>query len=64
MFKVNYRFSGYWKEDHGQPVYGVSINPHIQSSSESTVFFATVGYNRLEGEGSRREDRVHSGFIA
>ena len=55
MFKVNYSFSGYWKEDHGQPVYGVSINPHIQSSSESTVF-ATVGYNRLGGGGSVSED--------
>jgi len=42
--KLNYHCSGNWKEDHGQPIFGVSINPHI---SDETVVFATAGFNRV-----------------
>jgi len=44
--KLSYRCVGYWKEDHGQPLFGVSVNQHIQVPGEPTVF-ATVGFNRV-----------------
>ena len=43
--KLNYKCMGYWKENHGHPIFGVSVNHHL-SDSDPTVF-ATVGYNRV-----------------
>jgi len=44
--KLNYQCTGHWKEDHGQPLFGVSVNPHI-SDPDDPVVFATVGFNRV-----------------
>jgi len=43
--KLNYKCIGYWKENHGHPIFGVSVNHHLDSSSPTV--FATVGYNRV-----------------
>jgi len=43
--KLNYKCIGYWKENHGHPIFGVSVNHHL-SDPDPTVF-ATVGYNRV-----------------
>jgi polycomb protein EED len=43
--KLAYRCSGHWREDHGQPLFGVSVNSHIQEGDP--VVFATVGFNRV-----------------
>merc|ERR1719233_2092098 len=43
--KLNYKCMGYWKENHGHPIFGVSVNHHL-SDNDPTVF-ATVGYNRV-----------------
>jgi len=44
--KLNYKCTGFWKEDHGQPLFGVSVNHHLSGPSQPVVF-ATVGYNRV-----------------
>lgn len=41
--KLNFKFSGFWKEDHGHPIFGVSVNHHL----EEPVILATVGNNRV-----------------
>ena len=43
--KLNYKCIGYWKENHGHPIFGVSVNHHL-GENDPTVF-ATVGYNRV-----------------
>ena len=43
--KLNYKCMGYWKENHGHPIFGVSVNHHL-SDNDPTVF-ATVGYNSV-----------------
>jgi len=43
--KLSYKCLGYWKENHGHPIFGVSVNHHL-SNNDPTVF-ATVGYNRV-----------------
>ena len=43
--KLNYKCIGYWKENHGHPIFGVSVNHHLDASSPTV--FATVGYNRV-----------------
>ena len=42
--KLNYKCIGYWRENHGHPIFGVSVNHHLSDSDP--VVFATVGYNR------------------
>ena len=41
----NYKCVGYWKEDHGQPIFGVSVNHHL--GPDQPTVFATVGNNRV-----------------
>ena len=41
----NYKCVGYWKEDHGQPIFGVSVNHHL--GPDQPTIFATVGNNRV-----------------
>ena len=41
--QANYRCTGWWREDHGQPIFGVSVNHHLKSPT----VFATVGNNRV-----------------
>lgn len=43
--KLAYKCTGYWKEDHGQPIFGVSVNQHL--GPEAPTIFATVGNNRV-----------------
>lgn len=30
--KLNYKCIGYWKENHGHPIFGVSVNHHLDSN--------------------------------
>ena len=41
---MSYVYTGHWKENHGHPLFGISINHHLQDPDP--VVFATVGYNR------------------
>ena len=41
--KTVFKCAGHWKEDHGQPIFGVSVNHHL----DQPVVFATVGNNRV-----------------
>jgi len=41
--KCRFKCVGYWREDHGQPIFGVSVNHHL----DQPVVFATVGNNRV-----------------
>ena len=43
--KLNYKCLGYWRENHGHPIFGVSVNHHLPDTDP--VVFATVGYNRV-----------------
>ena len=43
--KLNYKYIGHWRENHGHPIFGVSVNHHL--SDTDPVVFATVGYNRV-----------------
>jgi polycomb protein EED len=43
--KMSYKCSGHWLEDHGQALYGVSVNSHIEVGKPA--LFATVGSNRV-----------------
>jgi len=40
-----YKCMGYWRENHGHPIFGVSVNHHLDDTDP--VVFATVGYNRV-----------------
>ena len=40
---ARFKCVGYWREDHGQPIFGVSVNHHL----DQPVVFATVGNNRV-----------------
>ena len=42
--KLAFKYSGHFKEDHGQPIFGVAVNQHI---ANGPVVFATVGNNRV-----------------
>ena len=43
--RLNYKFTGFWKEDHGHPIFGVSMNQHL--GADQPVVFATAGNNRV-----------------
>ena len=43
--KLSYKCIGYWRENHGHPIFGVSVNHHLADTDP--VVFATVGYNRV-----------------
>ena len=30
--KLNYKCIGYWKENHGHPIFGVSVNHHLDNN--------------------------------
>jgi len=48
--RLSYKCMGYWREDHSQPLFGVSVNTHLGADSatgEQPVVFATVGFNRV-----------------
>lgn len=52
--KSMFKCAGFWKEDHSQPLFGVSVNSHIGVGSDDNsdtvtapVVFATVGFNRV-----------------
>jgi len=50
--KSSFKCSGFWKEDHNQPLFGVAINNHVtpgntDSSAHAPIVFATVGFNRV-----------------
>jgi len=48
--KLSFKCMGFWKEDHNQPLFGVSVNTHIahdQLNKEQPLAFATVGFNRV-----------------
>jgi len=42
---LNYQYSGHWRENHGHPLFGISVNHHLKPPHP--VVFATVGYNRV-----------------
>jgi len=43
--KVEYRYSGHAREDHGQPLFGVQFNCHLRSAAVQAV--ATCGGPRV-----------------
>jgi len=43
--KLSYKSVGFWKEDHGLPLWGVSINNLL--GPDEPIIFATVGHNRV-----------------
>jgi len=48
--KSSFKCSGFWKEDHNQPLFGVAINNHVAIGNNDTcapIVFATVGFNRV-----------------
>ena len=48
--KSSFKCSGFWKEDHNQPLFGVAINNHVAVGNNdtcATIVFATVGFNRV-----------------
>ena len=46
--RAQFRCVGHWREDHGQPLFGVSVNNHLaEAGDKSPVVFATVGFNRV-----------------
>ena len=44
--RAQFRCAGHWREDHGQPLFGVSVNTHLAEAG-GPVVFATVGFNRV-----------------
>ena len=48
--KPQFKYAGHWREDHGNPLFGVAVNTHVgrdQSGDPGPVVFATVGFNRV-----------------
>ena len=46
--RPQFKCSGFWKEDHDNPLFGVAVNTHIGKEGEAgPVVFATVGFNRV-----------------
>jgi len=46
--KLQYKCVGFWREDHNQPLYGVSVNSALESGDPNQpLAFATVGFNRV-----------------
>ena len=43
--KLQYRYVGFLKEDHEQPIFGISVNHHL--GPDQPTVFATVGNNRV-----------------
>ena len=55
------RCTGFLREDHGQPIFGVSVNHHL--GPDQPLVFATVGNNRVtiyEGLQNGKEHRTLS----
>ncbi|XP_028410311.1 polycomb protein eed-like [Dendronephthya gigantea] len=44
--KLGYRCTNYLKEDHKQPLFGVTFNYNFDENAEDPLIFATVGSNR------------------
>ena len=48
--RPQFKCSGFWKEDHDNPLFGVAVNTHIgqdPAGETGPVVFATVGFNRV-----------------
>lgn len=59
--RLSYRCAGFWREDHNQPLFGVSVNTCLEQWGNGDrdvhpVVFATVGFNRVTIYETTEED--------